>query len=234
MRDQERWIDPSHSAGTTRVFSDRLAIHVNPDSIKLDCTGLPTCLVGSQGQNMSTLPSMVQRKKAKPEKLRPDWALRLAEARISLGLSQAALGERVEKTQSNIGAYETGNSEPNLAAIKRLADTLGVSPAWIAFGIGTAGGSAPSERDAEAMAFLTGNKNDRLFVATFIGVWKMLTEEGLNPDLTSLILFARKVLEKAKSTAHSTEPADLLIARIIAEERAELRQGLEEAFQRRI
>lgn len=49
-------------------------------------------------------------------------------------LSQEALGKVVGKSQSTINAWEHETSEPSLADFQRLADALGVSPIWLAFG----------------------------------------------------------------------------------------------------
>lgn len=209
-------------------------IHVNPTSIKLLDGGLTHILVGGQQDFVDTMPDVAPKKGSKRKTGdRPAWARRLAQARHQQQISQAILGERVDKTQSNIGAYETGDSEPNLAAIQKLAKALGVSPAWLAFGDNgiaadaTAGGiGGPSEDDTAAIAFFRAHKDDRLFARAMIEIGRMLAEEGFYPDLTSLIRFANGVSQKAQCLTDQVEIWEAL-RRVISEERTELRKKLD-------
>lgn len=229
---------PRHRALPAEPSGNRLSsfgrtIHVNPTSIKLLDERLTHILVGSQQNFADTMPDMAPKKGSKRSvKERPAWARRIAQARHHQQISQAALGERVHKTQSNIGAYETGDSEPNLAAIQKLAKALGVSPAWLAFGddgaanAPTGGIGGPSEDDAAALAFFRAHKDDRLFARAMVEIGRMLAEEGFYPDLTSLVRFARGVSQKAQRMSDQTEVGEAL-RRVIAEERAELRKKLD-------
>lgn len=66
---------------------------------------------------------------------------RVYRARLALGarrgqpVTQTELGRTLGVSGVTVGAWESGTSEPaNLAALERLADALGVSPSWLAFG----------------------------------------------------------------------------------------------------
>lgn len=64
---------------------------------------------------------------------------RLRAARKKAELDQNALGEAVGITGAAISAIELGKTEDlTLSRIKALALETGVSPAWLAFGIGSA------------------------------------------------------------------------------------------------
>ena len=55
------------------------------------------------------------------------FADEVIEARETLGLSQAALAEKVEVSQRSITAYETGSAKPRGVTARRLAQALKVS-----------------------------------------------------------------------------------------------------------
>jgi transcriptional regulator with XRE-family HTH domain len=61
---------------------------------------------------------------------------RLAEARAARGLSRTALGQRSETSDTLVRMTETGATMPNLAKLEALAKALGISPCWLAFGLG--------------------------------------------------------------------------------------------------
>lgn len=61
---------------------------------------------------------------------------RLRKARKQSGLSRAALGHKVGR-DAEVAAYvETGQRLPTVGTIARLASGLGISPAWLAYGLG--------------------------------------------------------------------------------------------------
>jgi len=60
-----------------------------------------------------------------------DFASRLRQLRRAKGLSQTALGELVDLHYTHIGRYERGSSRPSAAALRRLADALGVSADYL-------------------------------------------------------------------------------------------------------
>lgn len=70
----------------------------------------------------------------KPAK-RPVFAERLAQARARAGLTQAELGLRAgldpAVASPRINQYERGKHEPQLKTARRLADVLGVPPAFL-------------------------------------------------------------------------------------------------------
>lgn len=72
---------------------------------------------------------------------------RLREARKNARLDQNELGEAVGITGAAISAIELGKTEDlSLNRIKALANETGVSPAWLAFGLGSPQGPyRPSE-----------------------------------------------------------------------------------------
>lgn len=65
----------------------------------------------------------------------PIFAKRLAEARQRAGLTQAQLGVLAgmdpDVASPRINQYERGKHEPQLATAKRLAETLGIPPAFL-------------------------------------------------------------------------------------------------------
>lgn len=60
--------------------------------------------------------------------LGPEFALieKIIEKRITEGLTQAKLAKRIGTKQSAISRFESGNSNPSLAFMRKLADGLGV------------------------------------------------------------------------------------------------------------
>ena len=66
---------------------------------------------------------------------RPIFAQRLAEARSRAGLSQAQLGVLAgmepEVASPRVNQYERGKHEPQLKTAKRLAEVLGIPPAFL-------------------------------------------------------------------------------------------------------
>lgn len=70
----------------------------------------------------------------KPAK-HPVFAERLAQARARAGLTQAELGLRAgldpAVASPRINQYERGKHEPQLKTAKRLADVLGIPPAFL-------------------------------------------------------------------------------------------------------
>ena len=52
---------------------------------------------------------------------------RLKESRIKSGLTQEQLAEKLGIAKSTLSGYESGNREPNVQTIKKIADVLNVS-----------------------------------------------------------------------------------------------------------
>jgi len=61
---------------------------------------------------------------------------RLAEARVSKGLTQEVLAAQVGVSRVALAKWEAGEFEPDLARIRALARELGVTSCWLAFGDG--------------------------------------------------------------------------------------------------
>ena len=55
-----------------------------------------------------------------------DLSTRIRAARIAAGLTQAALGEALGVSHTQIARWETGRAEPRIAALLKLAAALGV------------------------------------------------------------------------------------------------------------
>jgi transcriptional regulator with XRE-family HTH domain len=66
---------------------------------------------------------------------RPVFSRRLLQARTALGLSQRQLGIRAGLEPSvaspRLNQYESGKHEPRPAVVKKLAEALGVPPAYL-------------------------------------------------------------------------------------------------------
>ena len=61
---------------------------------------------------------------------------RLRRARKQSGLTRAALGSKVGRDSEVPGYVETGERVPTVGTVERLANGLGVSAAWLGFGLG--------------------------------------------------------------------------------------------------
>jgi transcriptional regulator with XRE-family HTH domain len=56
---------------------------------------------------------------------------RLRDQRDALGLSQEDLAQRLSMAQPQLASYETGETEPSPALIKRMAQSLGVTTDYL-------------------------------------------------------------------------------------------------------
>lgn len=166
------------------------------------------------------------RKPSNPDAPRPGWAERIARARATAGLSQERLADLVGRSQTAIGEYERGQSEPDLATFGRLGRVLMVAAGWLAFG-------EPRDGDPLAETIVEGNKKDRLFTWTFHQAARLLSEEGLEGDLPYLVAFTKKLVGPAQ---HSTDDAEAreVIRRALEAERAEIRAGLDQVRKNRL
>ena len=63
-------------------------------------------------------------------------ASRLRETRTARGLTMRALARAAGLTDTAVRSTETGTSMPSIATVEALAVALGVSPAWLAYGLG--------------------------------------------------------------------------------------------------
>lgn len=71
-----------------------------------------------------------------PEMLSAGLPARLLQLRQERGLSRLQLGQRSETSHTFIRMTETAATVPNIAKVEQLAKALGVSPCWLAFGVG--------------------------------------------------------------------------------------------------
>lgn len=53
--------------------------------------------------------------------------LKIKEYRIAKSITQEQLAEKVEVSRENISRYETGNRNPPISVLVRIANVLGVS-----------------------------------------------------------------------------------------------------------
>lgn len=63
-------------------------------------------------------------------------ASRLRETRTARGLTMRALAQAASLTHTAVRSTETGASMPSIATVEAFAVALGVSPAWLAYGLG--------------------------------------------------------------------------------------------------
>ena len=61
---------------------------------------------------------------------------RLQAVRQSQQLSMRALARAAALTEASVRATESGQTIPTIATVEALAVALGISPAWLAYGIG--------------------------------------------------------------------------------------------------
>lgn len=62
-----------------------------------------------------------------PVSQRPIWAQRLIKARNDYGLSQADFAAKFGISQSTLADYETGDVQPKISTLNRIATSLGIS-----------------------------------------------------------------------------------------------------------
>lgn len=77
---------------------------------------------------------------------------RLLMARQLRGLSRLQLGQRSGTSHTFVRMTETGTTMPNLAKLEELAKALGISPAWLAFGLDPMESAQPSRAMASTVA----------------------------------------------------------------------------------
>ena len=159
----------------------------------------------------------------KPRSERPDWALRIVEAREAKGWDQGKLGSEVGRSQTAISDYERGRSEPDIATFHRLAENLGVNVAWLILGQGA---REPQEGDAAAQAIAERQKENRHFGRALIGTARMFIEEGFDPDALVLVRIAGRIARSAEGASDQLQAREQ-IDRAIEAERLEWREGLE-------
>lgn len=68
-----------------------------------------------------------------------DLSTRLRQARRSRGLSQERLAHLVGVVSRTVRRWESGDSDPHVADVVRLADVLECPGAWLVFGTGPSG-----------------------------------------------------------------------------------------------
>jgi len=162
------------------------------------------------------------RRRKEPDLPRPEWASRIVETRVMAGYTQTTLAEAIPKSQSMVGAYETGKSEPDFATVQRIAHLCNVTPGWLIFGEGD-----PNESDPAWGPLFGRYKNHPCFAFAFTEGAKMLAEEGLKADFAYLIGHAAKLLA-ALEGRESDDGAEDYIRRSVETERLEIRNQMNE------
>lgn len=144
----------------------------------------------------------------------------MAYTRMVRGMTQGQLGALTNRSQSAIGQYETGQSEPDIATFEVIAAALNCDACWLAFG---------HEDDGEAVAkpLPAGDKEDRLFAWAFHETTRLLAEEGLHGDLAFTFAYARKLVEATQRGKNDVETKKV-VRRAIEEQRLEIRKGLDQ------
>lgn len=158
---------------------------------------------------------------------RPAWAQRLSAAMRSAGLTTATLAKAVSKSDSAVGEWMTGESEPKFADVRKVALAVGKSPGWIVFGEGD-----PDENSQWGPRF-TRHQNNPLFGLTFSELARMLPDEGLKADFAYLIEYTAKVLEAVERTK-GQRGAEEVLRETLDIERAEIRREVDELRKKRI
>jgi DNA-binding XRE family transcriptional regulator len=70
---------------------------------------------------------------AMPE-MRPEFAGRLREMRIAVGMTQADLARRVRLARNTISSWELGDRPQRMRDVRMVAQALGVPAGWLMFG----------------------------------------------------------------------------------------------------
>jgi transcriptional regulator with XRE-family HTH domain len=178
-------------------------------SVSINANGALTSTYVS-GYRLGSMQKKKGRPSKTPDKPRPDWALRLINAREAAGKTQSQLGAETDIPQTTIGGYEAGGAEPDLAVIQKLAHALGADPGWIAFG-------SPNKDDAPLGAIIDRYKEDEAFKMTFLKTAAMLGDEGLNTDLHFTVRLTLRLLEQIKSGADVLSQRERIDAAVTAE-----------------
>lgn len=78
------------------------------------------------------------------------YGSRLRHCRKAAGLTQDDLAKKIDMTRSSIANMEADRQRPLVVDAERIAEILGVDPAWLAFGrvtLGQPGPPAPKPHD---------------------------------------------------------------------------------------
>jgi transcriptional regulator with XRE-family HTH domain len=120
-------------------LADSTAVHDLENGIRIprvdtverlaDALGVSPCWLAF-GIESDFVPSAALRVASLPHRLR--------EARQGRGISARALGRDSRTSDTTVRLTERGETIPNLTKLEALAAALGVSPCWLAFGVGPA------------------------------------------------------------------------------------------------
>ena len=125
---------------------------------------------------------------------------RIANARLSTGMTQRELGAKMGVTGPTVAAYERATDRAEIGTMVRLAEMLAVRSAWLAFG------EPPVKGDeyAEAVATLVRAVNE------FLSKEGISQAKAMRLALLDVMQLERKDRQQAEDTpARQVAPKDL-------------------------
>lgn len=151
-----------------------------------------------------------------PPEERPGWARRITAARRARALSQARLAEIIQASQSVVGEYETGGSEPSLRTFERIAAALRVTPQWLIFGKSSVAVDFSEEPPPDE------TDDDERFADLMLATGQLLREERMPFDDRTVALLTRDLWREVQAGDPGTAVAER-IERAIERRRGILR-----------
>src|SRR3954466_3409474 len=114
---------------------------------------------------------------------RPDFALRIIQARERAGMTQKQLADKLRRSQQTIAGWEAGKREPDVATYKEVAAATNVDLVWLILGRDPDYGNTISALLAKAQ------EQSRYFAWAFKQAADFLAEEGLDADFTYVFAY---------------------------------------------
>lgn len=127
-----------------------------------------------------------------------NWGERIKVARDASGMSQAALGKAIGKSQVTVGEYEREESEPTLGIFQKIAKATGYQYAWLVVGSGAPkeGGNADeSDIDKDTIS------------QCIIVAERIMSREGhhYSPEEKAALIFAGHAVARKEGGAVAVE-----------------------------
>lgn len=173
-----------------------------------------------RGQDMGQPP---KQKRSAP----PLWAQRITKVRKDAGLSQTMFGKKLGLSQSAISDWESGKAEPNFSQVIDIIRVTGADPAWLLIG------DDPSRGDTYGALIAEVQKKNGNFAWVFAEAAKLFAEEGIKADLGFLVSYTHKILSAAGEGSDDASAKEAIF-RKLEDERAELRQDLDQIRKKRM